>query len=126
MCVVIMINGTQHKVDVDGDTSLPRVLRDVLGMTGPYRVEHVGVTPMSLTPLRGDDREQTKHRLRPWNLARWLMFPKADPDAAGGGSRDDGCAVRPGLTHIRPSSGNGGTLSWRSKMNAELRVWPVH
>ena len=30
----VEINGTPHKVDVDGDTPLLWVLRDVLGMTG--------------------------------------------------------------------------------------------
>jgi isoquinoline 1-oxidoreductase subunit alpha len=30
----IMINGSRHSVDVDGDTPLLWVLRDVLGMTG--------------------------------------------------------------------------------------------
>jgi isoquinoline 1-oxidoreductase subunit alpha len=30
----IQVNGTKHRVDVDGDTPLLWVLRDVLGMTG--------------------------------------------------------------------------------------------
>src|SRR5262245_14870719 len=30
--------------------------------------------------------DQTEHRVRPRYLGRWLVFPKADPDAAGGGS----------------------------------------
>ena len=34
MAFLLNINGTNRSVDVDGDTSLPRVLRDVLGMTG--------------------------------------------------------------------------------------------
>jgi isoquinoline 1-oxidoreductase subunit alpha len=34
MAFTIMINGTAHEVDVDGDTPLLWVLRDVLGMTG--------------------------------------------------------------------------------------------
>ena len=34
MAFAIKINGTMHSVDVDGDTPLLWVLRDVLGMTG--------------------------------------------------------------------------------------------
>jgi isoquinoline 1-oxidoreductase alpha subunit len=34
MAFTIKINGTDHSVDVDGDTPLLWVLRDVLGMTG--------------------------------------------------------------------------------------------
>jgi isoquinoline 1-oxidoreductase alpha subunit len=34
MAFAIKINGTTHSVDVDGDTSLLWILRDVLGMTG--------------------------------------------------------------------------------------------
>ncbi len=34
MAFAITINGTTHSVDVDGDTPLLWVLRDVLGMTG--------------------------------------------------------------------------------------------
>jgi isoquinoline 1-oxidoreductase alpha subunit len=34
MAFTIKINGAQHRVDVDGDTPLLWVLRDVLGMTG--------------------------------------------------------------------------------------------
>src|SRR3954454_4968995 len=34
MAVTINVNGAAHSVDVDGDTPLLWVLRDVLGMTG--------------------------------------------------------------------------------------------
>jgi isoquinoline 1-oxidoreductase subunit alpha len=34
MAFTIKVNGTAHSVDVDGDTALLWVLRDVLGMTG--------------------------------------------------------------------------------------------
>jgi len=34
MALTLKINGTPHEVDVDGDTPLLWVLRDVLGMTG--------------------------------------------------------------------------------------------
>lgn len=34
MAYAIKVNGTEHSVDVDGDTALLWVLRDVLGMTG--------------------------------------------------------------------------------------------
>ena len=34
MAYTIKVNGTQHQVDVDGDTPLLWVLRDVLGLTG--------------------------------------------------------------------------------------------
>ena len=34
MAFAINVNGTQYRVDVDGDTPLLWVLRDVLGMTG--------------------------------------------------------------------------------------------
>ena len=34
MAFLLSINGTNRSVDVDGDTSLPRIPRDVLGMTG--------------------------------------------------------------------------------------------
>ena len=34
MAFTIRVNGTSHSVDVDGDTPLLWVLRDVLGMTG--------------------------------------------------------------------------------------------
>ena len=34
MAFIIKVNGTSHSVDVDGDTPLLWVLRDVLGMTG--------------------------------------------------------------------------------------------
>src|SRR4051812_4012992 len=34
MAYTIKVNGTAHKVDVDGDTPLLWALRDVLGMTG--------------------------------------------------------------------------------------------
>jgi isoquinoline 1-oxidoreductase alpha subunit len=34
MAITLKINGTDHAVDVDGDTPLLWVLRDVLGMTG--------------------------------------------------------------------------------------------
>ena len=34
MALAIKVNGTTHDVDVDGDTPLLWVLRDVLGMTG--------------------------------------------------------------------------------------------
>jgi isoquinoline 1-oxidoreductase alpha subunit len=34
MAFLLSINGRNRSVDVDGDTSLPKVLRDVLGMTG--------------------------------------------------------------------------------------------
>lgn len=34
MAFTLQINGTLHSVDVDGDTPLLWVLRDVLGMTG--------------------------------------------------------------------------------------------
>jgi len=34
MAFLLNINGTNRSVDVDGDTSLPRIPRDVLGMTG--------------------------------------------------------------------------------------------
>jgi isoquinoline 1-oxidoreductase alpha subunit len=34
MAFTLKINGTSHEVDVDGDTPLLWVLRDVLGMTG--------------------------------------------------------------------------------------------
>src|SRR3982074_1690131 len=35
MAFTIKVNGTAHSVDVDGDTPLLRVLRDVLGRSGP-------------------------------------------------------------------------------------------
>jgi isoquinoline 1-oxidoreductase subunit alpha len=34
MAFIVRVNGTAHSVDVDGDTPLLWVLRDVLGMTG--------------------------------------------------------------------------------------------
>jgi isoquinoline 1-oxidoreductase subunit alpha len=34
MAFLLSINGTNRSVDVDGDTPLPSVLRDVPGMTG--------------------------------------------------------------------------------------------
>ena len=34
MAITININGSGHDIDVDGDTPLLWVLRDVLGMTG--------------------------------------------------------------------------------------------
>src|SRR4029078_272983 len=34
MAITININGSAHDIDVDGDTPLLWVLRDVLGMTG--------------------------------------------------------------------------------------------
>src|SRR5687768_8664488 len=34
MAFTIKVNGTEHRVDVDGDTPLLWVLRDVLGLTG--------------------------------------------------------------------------------------------
>jgi isoquinoline 1-oxidoreductase alpha subunit len=34
MPFTIKVNGNSHSVDVGGDTPLPWVLRDVLGMTG--------------------------------------------------------------------------------------------
>jgi isoquinoline 1-oxidoreductase alpha subunit len=34
MALIINVNGTAHSVDVDGDTPLLWVLRDVLGLTG--------------------------------------------------------------------------------------------
>ena len=34
MAFTIQVNGQTHSVDVDGDTPLLWVLRDVLGMTG--------------------------------------------------------------------------------------------
>ena len=34
MAFIIRVNGHEHSVDVDGDTPLLWVLRDVLGMTG--------------------------------------------------------------------------------------------
>src|SRR5205823_2981008 len=34
MAIAIKVNGSTHSVDVDGDTPLLWVLRDVLGMTG--------------------------------------------------------------------------------------------
>jgi isoquinoline 1-oxidoreductase alpha subunit len=34
MALIIKVNGRTHSVDVDGDTPLLWVLRDVLGMTG--------------------------------------------------------------------------------------------
>src|SRR6202140_1561314 len=34
MAITLKINGTDHAVDVDGDTPMLWVLRDVLGMTG--------------------------------------------------------------------------------------------
>ena len=34
MAFTLQVNGTRHSVDVDGDTPLLWVLRDVLGMTG--------------------------------------------------------------------------------------------
>jgi len=34
MDFTIKVNGAEHRVDVDGDTPLLWVLRDVLGMTG--------------------------------------------------------------------------------------------
>src|SRR6202007_3116672 len=34
MAFKLKINGTSHEVDVDGDTALLWLLRDVLGMTG--------------------------------------------------------------------------------------------
>ena len=34
MAIAIKVNGTDRTVDVDGDTPLLWVLRDVLGMTG--------------------------------------------------------------------------------------------
>src|SRR5262245_24457022 len=38
MAFMLKINGTPHEVDVDGDTPLLWLLRDVLGMTGPSSV----------------------------------------------------------------------------------------
>jgi hypothetical protein len=37
MAFTVNINGSPRSVDVDGDTPLLWVLRDVLGMTGTYR-----------------------------------------------------------------------------------------
>jgi isoquinoline 1-oxidoreductase subunit alpha len=34
MAFLLSMNGTNRSVDGDGDTPLPRVLRDVLGLTG--------------------------------------------------------------------------------------------
>src|SRR5438270_13267190 len=34
MALTIKVNGTSHSVDIDGDTRLLWVMRDVLGMTG--------------------------------------------------------------------------------------------
>jgi isoquinoline 1-oxidoreductase alpha subunit len=34
MAFLLSINGTNRSLDVDGDTPLPWVLRDVLGLTG--------------------------------------------------------------------------------------------
>jgi hypothetical protein len=38
MGFTIKVNGAQHRVDVDGDTPLLWVLRDVLGMTADSRI----------------------------------------------------------------------------------------
>jgi isoquinoline 1-oxidoreductase subunit alpha len=35
MAFLLSMNGTNRSVDGDGDTPLPWVLRDVLGLTGP-------------------------------------------------------------------------------------------
>ena len=41
MALAIKVNGSTHSVDVDGDTPLLWVLRDVLGMTGTkFGCEH--------------------------------------------------------------------------------------
>jgi isoquinoline 1-oxidoreductase subunit alpha len=40
MAFTIKVNGTAHSVDVDGDTPLLWVLRDVRGMTGTKDRRH--------------------------------------------------------------------------------------
>jgi isoquinoline 1-oxidoreductase subunit alpha len=45
MATTIKINGVDRTVDVDGDTALLWVLRDVLGMTGACTVHVDGDAP---------------------------------------------------------------------------------
>ena len=72
----LKINGTPHEVDVDGDTSLLWVLRDVFGMVVTRVVTAVlfATEACSFTQVQSaaQDRGQT---------AQFCVPPESDPDA---------------------------------------------
>jgi NADPH:quinone reductase-like Zn-dependent oxidoreductase len=59
MAFTLKINGTPHEVDVDGDTPLLWVLRDVLGMASDPPSQQRGITVSSIY-IRADRNQLRK------------------------------------------------------------------
>ena len=121
MAFTIKVNGTTHSVDVDGDTPLLWVLRDVLGMTGTkfgcgmalcgactVHVDGVAtrscITPVdSIGDRRDHDDRGDRRRRRPAPGAAGLARPRGGavrllpvrPDHVGGGAAGEQRRSRP-------------------------------
>ena len=104
MAFAIKVNGTTHSVDVDGDTPLLWVLRDVLGMTGTKfgcgmalcgacTVQIDGAAAL----LRHSDRQRRRIRDHHHRGDRRRLRPRQDPE---GLARSRGRSVR--LLPVRP------------------------
>jgi isoquinoline 1-oxidoreductase alpha subunit len=103
MAFTLKINGTPHEVDVDGDTPLLWVLRDVLGMTGTKfgcgqalcgtctvhidgaatrscitTVDSVGESAITTIEAIGQIPQGAPCRRRGWSL-RWCSAATASP-----------------------------------------------
>jgi hypothetical protein len=71
MAFTLKINGTPHEVDVDGDTPLLWMLRDVLGMTGTkFGCGHL----FGARRRRLSLRRTLKRRCRPHALCRRTVY----------------------------------------------------
>jgi len=81
MAFTLKINGTPHEVDVDGDTPLLWVLRDVLGMTG---IKFGCCTVLSAARRRGPapPRSAGLHHAAGWPLSSLAQQPHKVPRIA--------------------------------------------
>jgi hypothetical protein len=111
MAFTIRVNGNAHSVDVDGDTPLLWVLRDVLGMTGTKFgcgmalcgacTVHIdgGATRSCITPIESAEHQVQKN------------FPATQPEAE-----------EPKPEQPKPSA----RVPERDRLNRAKPIWQVH
>ena len=88
MAFTLKINGTPHDVDVDGDTPLLWVLRDVLGMTGTKFGCGQALCGACTVHVDGAETDAVLHPPPVDSTARAITAIRAiEPDAAGRGAK---------------------------------------